>query len=342
MPADDYEALQGKNDLVFDSIVIDTAQKQRTKTYQTYAISGDSVDDGFDPDPAEIDYEKERIRVSWKSKRGQHFEWIMIPLLPLDEQQEKDEKRSMGRVLVFEEPNMAPGHEGDPQDYSIGIDTADGLGTEDSDRSVICVTRSMKDAAPDVQVCELANNRMSGPQTVAFAACLAAWYGDKTIDHRGVKFAIEQRDRPGDDCQLQLKLMGFNYHHTDQRYDNKKVKEDTRGQKEGIFMHGWFRPMITQRFTDAITGGWYIPQSPHLIAELQDLELKIKLGKNRMEHQSGKHDDRFLAAAHSYWTRHHFDILAERAQKKYAPPTQKLPELDFGYSSVSEVSVGDM
>jgi len=343
MPADDYEALQGKNDLVFDSIVIETAQEKRVKKYQSYAIIGDSVDDGFDPEPNEIDYDKERIRVSWNSKRNQHFEWTMIPLLPLDSQAEMDEKKSMGRVLVFEEPNKVPGHYDEPQDYSIGIDTADGLGTEDSDRSVISVTRSMRDAQPDIQVCELADNRMSGPQTVAFAACLAAWYGAKNIDHRGVKFAIEQRDRPGDDCQLQLKLMGFNYHHVDQRYDDKKVKESTKGLKEGIYMHGWFRPMLMQRFTDAVSGGWYEPQSPFLIKELQDLELKVKAGgKNRMEHQSGKHDDRVLAAAHSYWTRHHFDILAERSQKKYAPPTQRLPELDFGYSSVAEVSVGEM
>jgi hypothetical protein len=58
MPADDFEALQGANDLVFDSIVIDTAREERKRGYQAYAITGDSIDDGFEPEESEIDYDK--------------------------------------------------------------------------------------------------------------------------------------------------------------------------------------------------------------------------------------------------------------------------------------------
>jgi hypothetical protein len=334
MPADDYEALQGKNDLVFDPITIDSAQQERERKYQCYAIQGDSIDDGFEPDPDEIDYDKERIRVTWNSHRGQRFAWTMIPLKEFDD---REEKRSHDRVLVFEPPNMMPGSEGDPQDYSIGIDTADGLGNEDEDRSVMSVTRSMKGEQRDVQVAELCSNRINAPQMVGFAACIAAWYGDNTIDPRGVKFAIEQRERPGDDCQLQLKLMGFTFHHIDRRYDNKKIANAVHAnQKEGIFMHGWFRPMLMARFVEAINNGWYMPNSPFLIAELKDLERKVtNRGKSRLEHQSGKHDDRVLAAAHSYWTRHELDNMAERAQKRYAPPTTKLPELEQECATVS-------
>jgi hypothetical protein len=338
MPADDYEALQGKNDLVFDSITIDTAREDRKKGYQAYAITGDSIDDGFEPDDTEIDYDKERIRVVWNSHRGQRFEWNMIPLLPFDE---TDERKSLDKILIFEEPNAQPGREGEPQDYSIGIDTADGLGHDDEDRSVCSITRSMKGENVDVQVAEFTSNRINAPQMVGFAACLAAYYGENTIDSRGCKFAIEQRERPGDDCQLQLKLMGFSFHHVDRRYDNKKLV-DHSGKKEGIFMHGWFRPMLMARFTDAVMNGWYKPQSPFLIQELQSLERKTtKTGKSRLEHQSGKHDDRVMAAAHSYWTRHELDVLAERSQAKYAPPVSKKPDLDLSWNNAAEVSVGD-
>jgi hypothetical protein len=338
-PADDYEALQGANDLVFDSIVIDTSDRDRNRDFQAYAITGESVDDGFEPDDSEIDYDKERIRVAWNSHRGQRFEWVMVPLKPFDED---DERRSLDRILIFEPPNMAPGHEGDAQDYSIGIDTADGLGHDDEDRSVCSISRSMKGENFDIQVAEFTSNRVNAPQMVAFAACLAAYYGEKTIDQRGCKFAIEQRERPGDDCQLQLKLMGFSFHHIDIRYDNKHVKEN-QGNKEGIYMHGWFRPMLMQRFTDAVMNGWYKPQSKYLIQELKELERKVaKNGKSRLEHQSGKHDDRVLAAAHSYWTRHALDVLAERSQKRYAPPTAKKPEVDYDWNRDSELVIGDM
>ncbi|HTF66657.1 MAG TPA: hypothetical protein VK638_28640, partial [Edaphobacter sp.] len=47
MPADDYEALQGKNDPVFDDAIIVILDKDRKKEFQDYAITGDSIDDGF-------------------------------------------------------------------------------------------------------------------------------------------------------------------------------------------------------------------------------------------------------------------------------------------------------
>lgn len=339
MPADDYEALQGKNDLVFDAIVVDSVRENRKKGYQPYAITGDSIDDGFEPAEDEIDYNKDRIRVTWNSHRGQRFDWVMVPLLKFEED---DERKALDKVLIFEEPNSAPGHEGEKQDYSCGIDTADGMGHDDEDRSVCSIARSMKGENFDVQVAEFTSNRINAPQMVGFAACLAAWYGEDTIDSRGLKFAIEQRERPGDDCQLQLKLMGFSYQHVDIRYDNKKVKEN-QGFKEGIYMNAWSRPLIINRFVDAITNGWYVPNSPFLIKELRDLERKVsRSGKTRLEHQTGKHDDRVLAAAHSYWTRHALDVLAERSQKRYSPPTAKPPELDLGWCKSSEVSVGEM
>lgn len=338
MPADDYEALVGANDLVFDSITIESARKERKKGFQAYAITGDSIDDGFEPDPNEIDYDKERIRVAWTSHRNQRFEWIMVPLLPFDE---KDEKRSLDKILIFEEPSSAPGHEGDKQDYSIGIDTADGLGQEDEERSALEITRNMGGELPDIQVAELCSNRINAPQMVGFAACLAAWYGQNTKDPRGCKFAIEQRMRAGDDCQLQLKLMGFTFHHIDTRYDNKELKE-SKGTKQGWYSNAWSVPLLVNRFVDAITNGWYLANSPFLIAELTSLERKVsKTGKSKMEHQSGKFDDRFRAAAQSYFTRHAFDVMAERSQKRYSPPTDKLPQLDLGYAKVCEMSVGD-
>jgi hypothetical protein len=356
MPADDYEALQGANDLVFDPIIIDTARKslktcelcgkgerehieshafQLKRPYQAYAVTGDSIDDGFEPNEEEIDYTKERIHVKWTSHRGQSYEWVMVPLLPFEED---DERKSFDKVMIFEEPNMAPGAEGEKQDYSIGIDTADGLGNDDEDRSVCSVTRSMVGEHPDVQCAELASNRINAPQMVGFAACLATWYGQNTKNERGVKFAIEQRERPGDDCQLQLKIMGFQFHHIDIRYDNKNVRE-SKGHKEGIFMNAWSRPMILTRFVEAVNGGWYQPKSPFLIDELGSLERKLKVGKSRLEHQSGKHDDRILAAAHSYWTRHHVEDWTARAQKRYAPPSTKPPDLNLDYNSDSEITI---
>jgi hypothetical protein len=59
-----------------------------------------------------------------------------------------------------------------------------------------------------------------------------------------------------------------------------------------------------------------------------------------MTHRSGQHDDRVRAAAQSFFTAHDFDILAERSQKRYALPQEKMPPLSKAVCSLNMVSVG--
>lgn len=332
MPADDLEALTGKNDYVFEPDTIEVLSTNKNPTFQAYAIKGDSIDDVFEPDESQIDYSKDRIIVRHVSHRGQRYEWEMIPLLPFPIDG-ADDSNALDKVLIFEEPKVGC-------NYSEGIDTADGLGKDDEERCVVSVVRSAIGENPDHQVAELCSNRMNPPQTVGFAACLGAWYGKRTLDPRGVKFIAEQRMRPGDDCQFQLKLMGFNWHHTMTRYDSKKVKENV-GNKEGWYSSAWSVPFLMNRFIDAINNNWYVPHSPYLIEELKNLERKIAAGgKSKMEHQAGKFDDRVRAAAQAYITSHHFDNLAERSQKRYSAPKSRLPDVDYGYPQ-NGFSVGE-
>jgi len=333
MPADDTEALTGKNDLVFDQEVIEVVTETRAQNYTAYAIVGNSIDEGFEPPVEEIDYNLPRIPIHWESHRGMKYDWLLIPLRPISE---ADQKFALDKVMVFEPPKHG-------RDYSAGIDTADGLNKEDSDRSVLNITQSAKGNYPDIQCAEFVSIRVNPAQMVGFAACLASWYGPSCRDPRGVKFCIEQRERPGDDCQHQLKLMGFTFHHEMVGYDGKVVKEQSN--KQGWYSNAWSVPFMMNRFIEAVVNGWYIPNSKWLIAELQDLERKITgAGKTKLEHQSGKHDDRVRAAAQAYITRHHMDTLAERSKKKYAVNHGELPPLDelaLQYAQSSRMSVGD-
>lgn len=331
MPADDYEALTGKNDLVFEPDVIEVRTRERERKYKVYAIVGNSIDEGFDIDPELIDYDDERIAIEWESHRGMKYDWVLIPLLPFDE---GNERNAMDKLLVFELPKTG-------REYSCGIDTADGLGKEEEDRTVINMTLSAKGNYPDIQVCEFVSNRVNPPQAVGFAAALGAWYGPFCRDPRGVKFCIEQRERPGDDCQHQLKLMGFTFQHEMVQYDNKKVKEN-RSNKQGWYTNAWSRPFILNRFVDAVNNGWYKPNSPYLIQELAAFERKYTAaGRTKLDHQSGKHDDRIWGAAQAYITRHHMDVFTDRSSRKYSVRTGQLPELNRDRSELNKMSVGD-
>ena len=340
MAADDFEALTGVHDSVFDPETISEIEdhvydvrgetKERKKAVQAYAITGDSIDDQFTPDDSIIDWDMPRIRVHWKSDRGMGFDWVLIPLLPVSEEREID---SFDKLLVYEEPKH--GHI-----YSCGIDTADGLGKEDEDRTCVSMTRNRFDNDGDYQVAELVSNRINSAQIVGFAACVAAWYGENSGDPRGVKFCVEQIGRPGDTCQHQLKLMGFHWHHVPRRYDSKKIK-DNSPKKQGWYSNVWSVPILMTRFTEAVNGGWYRPFSKWLIEELKTLERHAVSGKtSKMEHRSGYHDDRVRAAAQSYFTAHDLDILADRAQKRYALPMDRNPPLNRAVSMGSAVGVG--
>lgn len=340
MAADDFEALTGIHDSVFELETIAEIEnhvyefkdekKKRKRPVEAYAITGDSIDEQFEPNEWLVDWDRPRIRVQWKSDRSQQFDWVLIPLLPVDEEKEVD---SFDKLLVYEEPKHG-------YMYSCGIDTADGLGKEDEDRTVVSMTRNRFGDEYDYQVAELVSNRINSAQIVGFAACMAAWYGENADDPRGVKFCVEQIGRPGDTCQHQLKLMGFHWHHIPRRYDSKKIKDDSR-KKQGWYSNVWSVPILMTRFTEAVNGGWYRPHSKWLIEELKTLERHAAVGKiSKLVHRSGEHDDRVRAAAQSYFTAHDFDILADRAQKRYALPADKNPPLCKKMSLGTAVSVG--
>lgn len=340
MPADDFESLTGKHDSIFEPEVIDEVEnniyeivgdkRQRKSVVQEYAIIGHDVDESFYPDPSTIDGSKQSITVKWKSHRDQRYEWEMIPLIPMDEEVERN---TMDRILIYEEPQKG-------QYYSCGIDTADGLGKEDEDRTVLSVANNRFQGEADKQVAEFTSNKVNAAQVVAFAACLGAYYGPYCPDSRGMKYVIEQIGRPGETCQHQLKMMGFNHHHKPKRYDNKKIKSEA-GSHEGWWSSSWSVPILMTRFVEAVNGGWYVPSSKWLIEELKTLERHATSGKSKMEHRSGQHDDRVRAAAQSYFTAHDMDILTERAKRRYDVPVKKNNDPNKGRCMSNTFSVGD-
>lgn len=335
MPADDTEALQGKNDTVFGLETIEVVTKKK-KPYETYAITGAGIDEEFNPSTNEVDYEKPRIEITWDSVSGDTFQWTLIPMRPFEDY---DERNSMGKLLVFHEPNELDGKRIGPRDYSIGVDTADGLG---EDRGIVNVTMNRTGENSDVQVAEFASDRVNSPQMVGFAAALGAWYGIETLDQRGAKFCIEQRRKPGDDCQLQLKRMGFFYHHRFVYYDGKKIDE-TKASKEGWFTNSWSRPLLLGRFVDGVVNGWLNVNSPFLIQEMKSFERKMtEGGVSRLEHQKGKHDDRIFAQAMAYFTRHALDVMLARANKRLNMPKDKLPMLTKNWATGFKIAVGDL
>ncbi len=344
LPADDFEAMTGVHDSVFNEETImeleddiyevrTTGEKVRRSPVQVYAIKGHSIEEDFYPadDDPKIDNSKERITLNWKNTRGEEYEWELIPMLPIDEE---TESYTFDLLLVFEEPQRGA-------QYSCGVDTAHGLGKEDEDRFCASMTKVSSGSGCDFQACEFTSLRLSPAQAVPVLGAMATWYGQKSGHYRGVKFSIEQVEGPGDTCQNQLKIMGFNWHHTPGRLDGKKIKDENR-HREGWYSNKTTVPILMDRFVEAVNGGWYVPYSKWLIEELKTLERHTKDGgRDVMTHQKNKHDDRIRAAAQSYLNLHTYDDLAARSQRRYNLPSKKKSDPDAGKCKSNSVSIGD-
>lgn len=318
MPADDFEALQGKNEQVFGQETIEVVAKEREKNYQVFGIVGEGIDQKHEPDVSIVDYDMPRIEVEWTTSRGTLLEWMLVPLKPIDE---ADEAKVMTKLLVFEEPV-------DGCDYTMGADTADGVG---GDRSVICVNRRGVEENPDVQAAEFCSDSVSTAEAANFMAAIAAWYASAIPTYGKPLMAIEQRRKPGDDAQNQLLRMGFTRHYRYHRLDGKRPDDDERrSNRMGWYTDSWSRPYMFGRGIDAVEGGWFKINSPFLIGEFSQLEKRYTTeDKSRMEHQKGKHDDRVFAAFIAYVIAHTKDVMAERQKKRYNAPLSAIPELNL-------------
>ena len=263
------------------------------------------------------------------SPNGSTFEWLLVPLKPINED---DINSAMNKLVIYEPPQ-------DGCDYGFGIDTGTGIG---EDRTVLSLARTGREDIPDHQAAEFFSESITTAELAPFAACIAALYAPYIPTYRQPKFCIEQVRKYGDHPQVQLKKMGFYRHHRMTRYDGKKI-EERHGNKDGWFTQTWSRPYLTGAFVDAVNNGWYKPNSPYLIAELETWEQKYTTeGKTRIEHQTGKHDDCIFGAALSYITQHHLDVMIERSKRKYDRPKSSLPEIDFSPYNPSEFRVSTM
>lgn len=318
MPCDDYDALIGENDSVFDMDTIENIRKERKKTVEAYGILGEGIAEKHDPLVEEVNPHAERILVSWKTMHEIRLEWVLMPLLGDPEASSYD---ALKKLLIYEHPQKEAL-------YSIGIDTGFGVG---GDRTVVTVWRNGRDAVPDVQVAEFTADDITNVEVYAWAMCIAAYYGKHMEEGQTPRFVIEQRRKYGDSCYHALKLHGFKNHHHFREYDKRTMKPLAgTNAREGWWTNEWSRPLLLGTFKHAVENGWAEVNSRWLLGEIEALEQIVgTTGKIRQDHRSGEHDDRIFAAAMAYFTFHDNDLMAERSKKKYSKSMDKGWDVDY-------------
>lgn len=323
------DAFQSKDDPVFTQETITLVTEAREKSYAAYAITGRTILMGnenkpYEPEPVDVNPNELDIVLEWEGIDENEYRWRLIPLRPFDD---STDEACFDKLLIFEEPE--PGAE-----YAIAIDTAHGLNTPNEDRCALRVSRYGHGREPDRIVASFNSLRVNSPQMARIAAAVAVLYG---TDGQGnitsgnqllAKFIIEQVRKPGDECQHQLKIMGFLDHHIMHRYDAKGNIDPNKGSQEGWFTRAYTRAILLDRYVDAVNTGWLVLNDPISIRQLATFVRKFDKseGRNasaRMEHLQGQHDDGLFADAMCWTTLHDFENSAQRIQSRF-PLTAKV------------------
>ena len=322
------DAFQSKDDPVFPQETITLVTEAKESNYAAYSITGRTILMGnenkpYEPDPADVNQDDTDIVLEWKGLDDNEYLWRLVPLRQFDD---STDEACFDKLLIFEEPK--PG-----ADYAIAIDTAGGLNKPNEDRGKLSVQKNGHGREPDVQVAAFTSIRVNSPQMSRIAAALAVLYG---TDGKGgvtsanplvVKFIIEQIRKPGDECQSQLKIMGFLDHHIMLRMDKKGNILQDGGHQEGWFTRAYTRPYLLERFVDAVNTGWLILNDPVTIRELAEFVRKYtgEQGRSQMIAATGKKDDGIFTAAMGWTTFHELENTASRIQSRW-PLTKKVKE----------------
>jgi hypothetical protein len=337
MPHTDQAAFQGSYDNVFGKPLIAEIFTQRETAYHCFGIIGQSIEERHEPDQRDVDWDPTMVRVpvKWASRRGEHYNWTLVPLAwqePFLQLAEiRNDESHYGKFFVYHPPE--PGF-----DYSMGIDTSNGIGR---DGSCIAMSRRARGAQDqDLQVSEFRDNRISHVEAFAWGAAIAAYYSKYmnaewgwTKPFRNPYISIEQVAAVGDTCQLQMRKMGFGRFHRMTRYDSKPQNmRKVDAIKEGWFTFSYTRAMLTDTFVILVQNGWYKINSPYTIWEADHWEVHyVASGKDKFEHSEDSTDDGLFANAMAAFCPNDQKSMADRTARQYrGDEDQQKPKLDMG------------
>lgn len=334
MCADDEEALQKSITSAFSHQTLAEIETRREKTFDMFCIVGQSIEADHEPPAEYIDYDSPRIPVKYTNLREETYRWELVPLLEKQIQPNpKDPGTATGILFIWAHPQ--PGVR-----YSIGVDTAAGRGEDATSISVWAIGKNDDD--PDTQVAELSSAYINHAEAFAFVLGIAAYYktymDSSSTRWREPYVSIEQLASVGDMCQKDMARLGYSNFHMMSRYDGKNPQRSKAiSRKRGWYSGTWSRQMLTTYFATCAKNLWLHINSPWLLEEMRTFEAKVtSTGREKLEHEDGKHDDRVFAAAMACFCPHDLEPIAARSKKRSVSPSI-LPPLNLQPSRPSNV-----
>lgn len=280
------------------SLIQDYQRTAHSKVPEVYKLKGDAseISPQYWPEPDEILPNGRIIQISVRWNDGipaSTFELIQIKF------DGWDTFDPTNKFIIWEHPRNG-------FDYSLAVDTSDGLGRGISDNSIINLNRIGTAEFRDKQVCEFASPEIPLGSLWPFVAVLLTYYSRYT--DRQILATIECNKG----YELQNALLNRGYWNFYKRTDDgSPYQDESKVQKFGFWTDKSTRPAIIGHFHSFFIGKHYEIYSPLLLAEVRDLQ-KVRKPNSELgfsgEKIVGKVDDRILAAAINLFASHRGEI----------------------------------
>lgn len=282
MPADDYECFQTSGTSILGPELISEYRDSCDEPIGAFILDGPEIPAQLRlvRQPVSLRRDKPPIPVT----AGYRLLPVEIDKYPLISFQNK--------IFMWEKPEKN-------EEYAIGVDTAEGVG---KDNTVIQVVRKGSPDRHAAQVAEFASKDINAYESWPFVWALANLYSVPINgEYRQAKVVIETAAN-GTSCQDELKKRGWRKFHIRSQPSRRKynlAQERLLGWKTDTMtrpiMLDWLLTGIKERALDL--------NSPKLIDELDMLWLNEKRN-GRIEHRPDSHDDRVFALGIALYSLH--------------------------------------
>lgn len=330
MASDDEECFQSTAFSIYDAELRMDIRNSLVNPTATYMLRGKDIPAKFHPSNRDASGKPPLpVRASFAHSLPP-FDFELVPVKFTG----YSETDPHNKLFIWEEPK-------DGETYYIAIDTADGLGADRSDNTVIQVLRKGDRYRNDAQVAEWASPDVSGTDIWPQMLAISTFY---SVRNRGrvcqPQIVVETNREGGRELIKHLQSRGWSsfYYHLRGKTPQLGIHV-TRMNRQGD-------DSIIQNFNQAVNNGYLKVNSYWLAGELDSF---VKHTNGKIAAADGRHDDRLFAMAESYYAAYSLELRSSQPtpfidRTREIPAAEKYPlyvnaatSSDVPYSKVAAI-----
>ena len=330
MPATDMEAFQSQARSIFSPLLIDSYASDIPSPKAVFTVLGSEIDPQWvisadEWAPSTIPALHVKHQTKYKS-----FHWS---LQPLKFHGYNETNFELNRLWLWEWPEEG-------NEYAVSLDGAKGLG---KDRTVLEVIKKATPLSRPVQVAEFASDSISVGEILPIWLMLLKLYSVRSASKINWAQAAPEMAAGGDVVMQELIKLGWPNYYVRTATDRATTEVSGRPQI-GFETNGRSRDYLVSWLIQFLRKKMVKINSPWLVDEMRNFVRKEGLTKERIEHDSGFHDDRLFAFGIGLVALHQLNIAGQETPqwRDYTAAEEMLTEFTTYSSPTTKGSAAEL